>query len=1154
LRSYLLNYVPEQVSWEPDSVGFISEDEEAACGLGWDLTWLKQHNLSLGVEGPNGMCSVGGPNTPAMDIFDYYWHGPVTSLGEWGRIVVGTAQGVDTDMPYAHIGCWAHKGCNCSNISMCSSNATTNPFGHWEDLADTIYLKAKPYILTLTGAGANGELMSFNDTTGEMRFGNGGTDRHWPHGQSLIEYFRPSISHDARTATFKQGVRSIEGATTWTPEVSLPPATGPRTSPTTINPYKVFAYLHSGAGAPQTHTWQMPATWAGKQVNATTITPSGRVPGQPKLHVQDRNLTLELTPGRPVVLTVPQNNNSDRVHWSAGNGSTVVTVEVTDISSFHVVVTVNGSRWLESTSAQVRCDGVMHDSRIGGSLVPGAPLNVSQGIDARLGPFTCVSRSWRPQATLGAAQCDVLTAVYYYMTHDFFEFRLSTPTGLEGSNDPSAMSRAQMAARNLTQVSTSFPNFTLSRVAMSILGSLSWNTGFLAGHWERSGPAVVSPGSSGGPLSAPAYCGTARCSAFTGGMTSGPLVLYTSSTPEIPPLSLTFAPIAGFKTAFVASTSATGFYAGSQPFLKAVLAGFRTRMGLFGRHGIQESLVAMGAAAQRIAQTQRLPLEHDQLSRQLSYFMDEGSATCACELLKENALKPIATTIAELRDYHRSIDLPVGIYSRGGPSWYATANHSIPGQHCISPDNSPWAKAFKPSRWHFPRGMDPGRNADSLAFYSWLSSYDTCSYSTDTEWTVERVDGWYDKLSSSGRPGNFNKTLISPENSSAFWLKVLTEGKTNDGLAAITWDGVSHFTYVFAAHLQQSGLTEKLMHGFADSASTLQLPIRVDQHDPSDVAISVEMPAWTVSRCGPDAIPSSQQVVPQKSPTGHERGDWHLIGANGQLIASYGVRPMKDVLWSVSMQPNPYRIAGRLNLEHDLIVATLATGPVGIGDCVGHSNRSFLLPAMRADGVLIKPSEPALRLDRFYASTDPKARDQEIWSAPSRPLNSSSPYFTLLATNLVPGSSAVHVSELWPAQTSNASFYATRSFRERCTNGSKASSCLDIFDSAHPLTFSTGTLPSRQDPIRRFQLRSLSPVFGSNHPLAGWSLVGEEAKYVRVSSSRLVDDGTGMLSVMGRPGERVELTLITPAGMVLVLPVTIGRKGSSKVALGRHPR
>ena len=164
--------------------------------------------------------------------------------------------------------------------------------------------------------------------------------------------------------------------------------------------------------------------------------------------------------------------------------------------------------------------------------------------------------------------------------------------------------------------------------------------------------------------------------------------------------------------------------------------------------------------------------------------------------------------------------------------------------------------------------------------------------------------------------------------------------------------------YVFAAHLSQAGLTEEMLHGFADSCAALGLPIRVDIHDPSDVAMSVELPAWTVSRCGPDAIPSSQQVTPQKSPTGAERGNWHLIGANGQLISAYGVRPMKDVLWSISVQPNPYRdhnkpIVGRLNIEHDLIVATLSTGPVGIGDSVGHSNRNFLLPAMRADGVIL---------------------------------------------------------------------------------------------------------------------------------------------------------------------------------------------------------
>ena len=322
------------VSYESDPAGYISEDEEAACGLGWDLKWLQQHNLSLGVEGPNGMASVGGPNTPAMDVFDYYWHGPPTSLGDWGRIVVGTAQGVDTDMPYAHIGCWAHRGCDCSNISMCSANASTNPFGHWESLADKIYLQTKPLTLTLTGAGSAGELMSFNNTTGEMLFGNGGTHTHWPHGGTMIEYFRPSLIGPGPQQHERLGDRKGEGsgpllrqstfgAASFVPEVLLPRSTGSRTAPTLINPRKIFAYLHSGAGEAQNHTWQIPDTWYGQQVTATTITPYGRV-REPAVHVQGGKLTLELAPGRPVVLTVPQ--RADKVHWSAGNGSTVVSV------------------------------------------------------------------------------------------------------------------------------------------------------------------------------------------------------------------------------------------------------------------------------------------------------------------------------------------------------------------------------------------------------------------------------------------------------------------------------------------------------------------------------------------------------------------------------------------------------------------------------------------------------------------------------------------------------------------------------------------------------------------------------------------------------------------------------------------------------------
>lgn len=219
-------------------------------------------------------------------------HGHWT-LGEWGRIVSGSDQGLDTDIPYAHTSCWTKPLCDCSDWK-CTINATTNPFGNWESLADRVYLQAKVLVLRLTDT----ELHGADSVTGEMHFSNGGTRRHWPHGGSTIEYFRPGpvvagglISADATV-----------GAAVFVPEVVLPPPGSSKTAPTKINPTRMYVYLHSGAGAAQSHTWQMPASWVDKPINATTITPAGRVDGHPAVSIRGQNLTLEVTPGRPVVL------------------------------------------------------------------------------------------------------------------------------------------------------------------------------------------------------------------------------------------------------------------------------------------------------------------------------------------------------------------------------------------------------------------------------------------------------------------------------------------------------------------------------------------------------------------------------------------------------------------------------------------------------------------------------------------------------------------------------------------------------------------------------------------------------------------------------------------------------------------------------------
>ena len=76
----------------------------------------------------------------------------------------------------------------------------------------------------------------------------------------------------------------------------------------------------------------------------------------------------------------------------------------------------------------------------------------------------------------------------------------------------------------------------------------------------------------------------------------------------------------------------------------------------------------------------------------------------------------------------------------------------------------------------------------------------------------------------------------------------------------------------------------------------------------------------------------------------------------------------------------------RLDLEHELIMAVLSTGPVGFGDKVGRTNTTLLNRALRSDGVILKPGFAAHRLDAFYQATPQNlCAGQEIWSAPTVP-------------------------------------------------------------------------------------------------------------------------------------------------------------------------
>ena len=79
---------------------------------------------------------------------------------------------------------------------------------------------------------------------------------------------------------------------------------------------------------------------------------------------------------------------------------------------------------------------------------------------------------------------------------------------------------------------------------------------------------------------------------------------------------------------------------------------------------------------------------------------------------------------------------------------------------------------------------------------------------------------------------------------------------------------------------------------------------------------------------------------------------WHNFLYTSRLASSLGVWPWADVYLSTE--------------TNNVLLSTLSAGPVGIGDAIGAENKSNLLRAVRADGVIVKPDVSIVPLDRTY--------------------------------------------------------------------------------------------------------------------------------------------------------------------------------------------
>ena len=81
---------------------------------------------------------------------------------------------------------------------------------------------------------------------------------------------------------------------------------------------------------------------------------------------------------------------------------------------------------------------------------------------------------------------------------------------------------------------------------------------------------------------------------------------------------------------------------------------------------------------------------------------------------------------------------------------------------------------------------------------------------------------------------------------------------------------------------------------------------------------------------------------------------YHEFLYTSRFASALGIWPWSDVFGSEE--------------TNNLLLSNLSAGPVGTGDALGKENRTSLLRAMRADGVIIKPDTAAVPVDSAYVA------------------------------------------------------------------------------------------------------------------------------------------------------------------------------------------
>ena len=202
-------------------------------------------------------------------------------------------------------------------------------------------------------------------------------------------------------------------------------------------------------------------------------------------------------------------------------------------------------------------------------------------------------------------------------------------------------------------------------------------------------------------------------------------------------------------------------------------------------------------------------------------------------------------------------------------------------------------------------------------------------------------------------------------------------------------DNTASFTSGWAQSREGVDAASRYWAGFAAPWCEAGIPVQTCESTAGDLLESLRWGCVTSQRDTIDDVPGRHQDNPL-TPGGNEAFFAHRwrVGHDRLLMAALAQRPFFDNVWSTQWQ-NESTWAGDPEeyVELAWVLSVLTAGAVGFGDMPGQSNRTLIMTACRADGVLLTASLPSFYIDAVYlpagslAGLDPAVG--RVYQAPS---------------------------------------------------------------------------------------------------------------------------------------------------------------------------